>query len=35
MSMDDAIKTHLKEKNGIFWDVMPCGSCKNRRFGGT
>jgi hypothetical protein len=22
-------------KNGVFWDVAPCGSCKNRRFGGT
>jgi hypothetical protein len=22
-------------KNGVFWDFMPCGSCKNRRFGGT
>jgi hypothetical protein len=22
-------------KNGVFWDVMPCGSCKNRRFRGT
>jgi hypothetical protein len=22
-------------KNGIFWDVTPCGSCKNRRFGGA
>jgi hypothetical protein len=22
-------------KNGDFWDVTPCGSCKNRRFGGT
>jgi hypothetical protein len=21
-------------KNGIFWDVMQCGSCKNQRFGG-
>jgi hypothetical protein len=21
--------------NGVFWDVMPCGSRKNRRFGGT
>jgi hypothetical protein len=20
-------------KNGVFWDVTPCGSCKNRRFG--
>jgi hypothetical protein len=22
-------------KNGVFWDVMPCVTCKNRRFGGT
>jgi hypothetical protein len=22
-------------KNGVFRDVTPCGSCKNRRFGGT
>jgi predicted lipoprotein len=22
-------------KNYVFWDVTPCGSCKNRRFGGT
>jgi hypothetical protein len=22
-------------KNGVFWDVTPCGSFKNRRFGGT
>jgi hypothetical protein len=22
-------------KNGVFWDVTPCGPCKNRRFGGT
>jgi hypothetical protein len=22
-------------KNAIFWDVTPCGSCKNRRFRGT
>jgi hypothetical protein len=21
--------------NFVFWDVTPCGSCKNRRFGGT
>jgi hypothetical protein len=20
-------------KNGAFWNVTPCGSCKNRRFG--
>jgi hypothetical protein len=22
-------------KNGVFWHVTPCGSCMNRRFGGT
>jgi hypothetical protein len=22
-------------KKGVFWDVTPCGSCKNGRFGGT
>jgi hypothetical protein len=22
-------------KNGVLWVVTPCGSCKNRRFGGT
>jgi hypothetical protein len=27
--------TAVTMKNGIFWDVAPCGSCKNRRFGGT
>jgi hypothetical protein len=21
--------------NGVFWDVTPCGSYKNRRLGGT
>jgi hypothetical protein len=21
-------------KNAVFWDVTPCGPCKNRRFGG-
>jgi hypothetical protein len=25
----------LSMKNGVFWDVTPCGSCKNRRFGST
>jgi hypothetical protein len=25
----------MLEKNGVFWVVTPCGSCKNRRFGGT
>jgi hypothetical protein len=35
-------KTKMKEiqtlwllKNGVFWVVTPCDSCKNRRFGGT
>jgi hypothetical protein len=27
--------TILFVKNGVFWDVSPCGSCKNRCFGGT
>jgi hypothetical protein len=27
--------TALTMKNGVFRDVMPCGSCKNRRFVGT
>jgi hypothetical protein len=22
-------------KHAVFWDVTPCGYCKNRRFGGT
>jgi hypothetical protein len=21
-------------KNAVFWNVTPCDSCKNRRFGG-
>jgi hypothetical protein len=25
--------TAVTMKNGIFWDVKPCGSCKNQRFG--
>jgi hypothetical protein len=27
--------TALTMKNCVFWDVAPCGSCKNRHFGGT
>jgi hypothetical protein len=27
--------TRIYMKNAVFWDVMLCGSCKNRRFGGT
>jgi hypothetical protein len=28
-------KHNVLLKNGVFWDVMLCGSSKNRRFGGT
>jgi hypothetical protein len=27
--------TAVTMKNGVFWAVTPCGSYKNRRFGGT
>jgi hypothetical protein len=27
--------TAVTMMNTVFWDMMPCGSCKNRRFGGT
>jgi hypothetical protein len=27
--------TAVTMKNGVFWVVTPCSSCKNRRFGGT
>jgi hypothetical protein len=27
--------TDMTTKNGVFWDVTPCVSCKNRQFGGT
>jgi hypothetical protein len=27
--------TAVTMKNGVFWDVTPYGSCKNRRFGVT
>jgi E3 ubiquitin-protein ligase DOA10 len=27
--------TAVTMKNGVFWDVTLCGSCKNRRFGRT
>jgi hypothetical protein len=25
----------IEFRNGVFWDLTPCGVCKNRRFGGT
>jgi hypothetical protein len=27
-------QTYERVKNVVFWDVTPCGSFKNRRFGG-
>jgi hypothetical protein len=27
--------TAVTMKNDVFWNVKSCGSCKNRRFGGT
>jgi hypothetical protein len=27
--------TAVTMKTGTFWDITPCGSCRNRRFGGT
>jgi hypothetical protein len=29
------LKATISLKNGVVWDVTKCGSCKNRRFGGT
>jgi hypothetical protein len=29
------VSTAVTMKNAVFWEVTPCGSCKNRRFGGT
>jgi hypothetical protein len=26
--------TAVTMKNVVFWDVTPCDSCKNRRYGG-
>jgi hypothetical protein len=25
----------VSKKNGVLWDVTPCGYCKNKCFGGT
>jgi hypothetical protein len=32
---EEVLHTDKTEKNGVFWEVTPCGSCKNRRVGGT
>jgi hypothetical protein len=29
------LKLLASMKNGVFWDVTPCGSCKKRRYEGT
>jgi hypothetical protein len=29
------VLTEVTMKNAVFWDVAPCGSCMNRRFGVT
>jgi hypothetical protein len=29
------VYTAVTMKNRVFWDVTPCGSCKNRSFEGT
>jgi hypothetical protein len=29
------VYTAVTMKNAVFWDVAPCGSSKNRRFGET
>jgi hypothetical protein len=34
-SVRSEVFTAVTMKNGVFWDVTPCGLCKNRRFGGT
>jgi hypothetical protein len=35
LSAFPSIQLLVSMKNGVFWDVTPCDSCKNRRFGGT
>jgi hypothetical protein len=29
------LENQNKSRNAVFWDVTPCGSCKDRRLGGT
>jgi hypothetical protein len=35
LSLRSEVFTAVTMKNGIFWDVTLCGSCKNWHFGGT
>jgi hypothetical protein len=32
--INDVLDRLIETKNGVFWDVTPCGYGKNRRFGG-
>jgi hypothetical protein len=34
-SSQNCVRFEVTMKNSVIWDVTPCGSCKNRRFGGT
>jgi hypothetical protein len=34
-SVSFEVFTAVTMENEVFWDVTPCGSCKNRLFGGT
>jgi hypothetical protein len=34
-SVPSIIRIIKSRRNGVFWVVTPCGSFKNRRFGGT
>jgi hypothetical protein len=33
--LHSVVRFEVTMKNGVFWDVTPCGSYKNQRFGGT
>jgi hypothetical protein len=35
ISVTFEVFTAVTMKNGVFWNVTPFGSCKNRLFGGT
>jgi hypothetical protein len=35
MDVKFEVFTAVNMKNAVFCDITPCGSCKNRRFGGT
>jgi hypothetical protein len=35
MNVRFEVFTAVSMKNAVFWDVAPCRSCVNRRFGGT